>query len=95
MDDLGDFAGINRRQLDELGENMKTRGTDVDVAGFGCFLGQRLLKRLEDSGFAGCFLGPFGAEGPDSVLFQTQAAGFVDLELGQLETARPKIDCQK
>ena len=30
LDDLGDLAGFDRRQLHELGEDMKSGGADVD-----------------------------------------------------------------
>ena len=52
-------------------------------------------KRLENGRFARGFLRPFGPERLEAVLLQAQAAGFVDLELGQLEAARPEINGEK
>ena len=57
------------------------------------------LRDVEKRGVDACFcLGDLGAFGPqrfDPELLQAQTARFVDFKLGQLETARPKINRQK
>ena len=43
LDDLGDLAGIDRRQLDELGEDVKAGGANVDTLGLDRLFGQQPL----------------------------------------------------
>ena len=95
LDDLRDFAGVHWGKFDEFGEDVETGGADIDVLGFDALLDQHPLQSLEDSGFAGVFLGAFGPQRFDPELLQAQTARFVDFKLGQLETARPKINRQK
>ena len=83
------------RQLDELGEDVEARGADVDAPGLDALFGQQLLQGLENRRLARGLLRPFGPERLETVLLQAQAAGFVDLELGQLEAARPEINGEK
>ena len=95
LNDLSDFAGVNRGQFDEFGENVETRRANVDVPGFDPLLRQEFLKRLLDRGFPGGLLRSLRSQRPESVLLQPQSTGVVYLELGQLEAARPKINRQK
>ena len=81
--------------MTNLEKTWKPGGADVDVLGLDALFGDQLLQGLEDCGFARALLRPFGAERLEPVLLQAQAAGFVYFKLGQLETARPKINRQK
>ena len=55
------------RQLDEFGEDVKTRGANVDIPGLDASLGQQLLQRLlRHRRFARGFLRAFGAQGLDA-----------------------------
>ena len=92
LDDLGDLAGVNRRQLNEFGEDMKARSANVDLPGLDALFSQQPLQRFENGRFARGFLGPFRPEGLEAVLLQAQAAGFVDFKLGELEAARAEIN---
>jgi hypothetical protein len=92
LDDLGDLAGINRRQFDELGKDVEAGGADVDGLSFDAFFGEAFLESFENDRFASGFLGTFGAERFEPVLFQAESTGFVDFELSELEAACPKID---
>ena len=56
LDDLCDLGGIDRGQLDELGEGVETRRADIDVASFRSDLGQQLIQRLAHGGVARGFL---------------------------------------
>ncbi len=71
---------------------MEARGADVDIPGLDPFFGQQILQHLEDHRLAGRFLGSFGPQRLEAVLLQAQAAGLVNLELGQLQAARTEIN---
>ncbi|OQC27180.1 MAG: hypothetical protein BWX68_00241 [Verrucomicrobia bacterium ADurb.Bin063] len=92
LDHLRHLARLHRRQLDELGKHVEPRGADIDLPGLDPLLGQDLLQRLENHRLAGAFLRPLRAQRLEAVLLQPQPARLVDLELGQLETARAKIN---
>ncbi len=89
---MSDFAGINGWEFDELGEDVEARGANIYGFGFDAGFGQGSLQNLEDSGFARAFLRALWAERTDAILLEAQATRFVNLELGELEAARPEIN---
>lgn len=97
--DLGggtfDFRAIDRRQLDELGENLKTGRANIDLFCGKAFFGKNLFQRIEDRCFTGTFLRAFRAKRFDSILLEAQSTGFVRFELCQFQTARPKVNRQE
>jgi hypothetical protein len=95
LDDLGDFGSIDRRQLDELREDMKAGRAHVCVLAPVRLLAQQFLDRLENRGLALALLGAFLPQRLDPKLRQRQRARFVGDELRDLDAARAKIEAQK
>jgi hypothetical protein len=71
LDDLADFAGIDRRQFDEFGENMKTGRANIDVFGFDPALGDDALQGGQNDFFPGRFLGSIRPQRLDDEIFET------------------------
>ena len=95
LDDLRDFARVHRRKFDEFGEDVEARGAHVYILRLDAFFGQQFLQRFEYGCLAGGFLRTLCPQRFQAVLLQQQATGLIELELGQLEAARPKIYRQK
>ena len=74
---------------------MKPRRADIYGLGLDAFFGDQRLQSLQNSRFPRGFLRAFSAQRLDAILLQAQTARLIDLKLGQLEAARPKINRQK
>ncbi len=74
---------------------MEARRADIDIFLLDAFFGERLLQGFENDRFARGIGGAFETERFDDKTFELQSAGFVRLELRELEAARPKINRQK
>jgi hypothetical protein len=95
LDDLGDLGGVDRRQLDELGKDLKPGGREISLAAEEPAFGENFAERLFHRGLARGVLGAREPERLDGKPKQPQAALRRCGKLGDLEASRPEVDAQE
>ena len=98
LDDLGNLAGIRRRQLHELGKDLKPRSADIDAFCAERTLHarrQRLLQCFEDDQLPVLLRQPRLPHAPQGVILQPQRTRLIRLKLRDLEGRGPEINAEK